>query len=228
MPISPEAALAQIELNGDAERAIGAKAYHKTDRMVLGCPNPVLNDLTRAWRAELDVEQRVTLAAALWDMNILETRIAAAKLLTQARIKQDDAVWDLILSWAPDFDGWAIADHACMAGQKRLVAHKARIEDVAAWTQSEDMWTKRAALIIALPFAKMNHPKAEDLAIRERVLDWAAAYVEDRAWFIQKAVAWWIRDLSKHDAARAQAFLDAHGARLKAFARKEASKYLAN
>jgi 3-methyladenine DNA glycosylase AlkD len=89
------------------------------------------------------------------------------------------------------------------------------------------MWTRRAALIITLPWAKMNHPKPADLAIRETALGWAAAFVADRDWFIQKAVAWWVRDLSKHDPARARAFLDAHGTALKSFARKEAARYLA-
>ncbi len=50
--------------------------------------------------------------------------------------------------------------------------------------------------------------------------------MEDRAWFIQKAIAWWVRDLSKHDPERARAFLDTHGPNLKPFARKEAGKYL--
>jgi hypothetical protein len=40
-------------------------------------------------------------------------------------------------------------------------------------------------------------------------------------------VAWWVRDLSKHDVPRARAFLDQHGARLKPFARKEAARHLA-
>ena len=35
--------------------------------------------------------------------------------------------------------------------------------------------------------------------------------VEDRDWFIQKAIAWWVRELSKHDPDRARAFLAAHG-----------------
>ena len=49
-----------------------------------------------------------------------EARLAAAKLLTQARIRPDQEAWDLIKSWVPDFDSWAIADHACMAGQRRV------------------------------------------------------------------------------------------------------------
>jgi hypothetical protein len=41
------------------------------------------------------------------------------------------------------------------------------------------MWTRRAALVITLPWTRQNHPKAADLAIRDRVLGWAASYVDD-------------------------------------------------
>ncbi len=224
--MSPEAAMAMIRSHADPERAKGAKAYHKSHREHLGVPNPVLNDLTKAWRQELAVPDRVALADGLWQTNIFEGRLAAAKLLTQARIRPDDAVWALITSWVPDFDSWAVADHVCMAGQKRLTAAPERLDEVAAWTTSEHMWTRRAALVITLPWTKQNFPKADELAARDRILGWAAAYVADRDWFIQKAIAWWLRDLSKHDAHRVQAFLDVHGADMKPFAAKEAAKYL--
>ncbi len=218
--------LDQIKAHADAERAAGMAAYHKVARAYLGVPNPVLNDLARDWRQRLSVEERVALADALWRTDIHEARIAAAKLLTQARIRPDDAVWDLIKSWLPDFDAWAIADHACMAAQKRLVAAPARLDEVEAWTRSEHMWTRRAALVATLPWTKQNHPRPEELAQRDRILTWAAGYVPDRNWFIQKAVAWWLRDLGKHDPDRVRAFLAEHGAAMIPFARKEAGKYL--
>lgn len=126
----------------------------------------------------------------------------------------------------PDFDSWAIADHACMAGQKRLVADPTRVDQVEAWTQSDHMWTRRAALVITLPWTKQNFPKPAELEVRDRVLGWAAGYVSDHDWFIQKAVAWWVRDLSKHDAERSRAFLDAHGEKMKPWARKEAARHM--
>jgi len=215
-----------IRAHADPERAQGAAAYHKSKREHLGVPNPVLNDLTKDWRRELTVEERVELAGELWDTDIFEARLAAAKLLTQARIRPDDAVWALLQSWLPDFDSWAIADHACMAAQKRLTADPSRLDDVEGWTRSDHMWTRRAALVATLPWTKQNHPKPEDLARRDRILGWAAGYVPDRNWFIQKAVAWWLRDLSKHDPERVRAFLAEHGEAMKPFARKEAGKYL--
>jgi 3-methyladenine DNA glycosylase AlkD len=221
-----EDALAQLNEHQDPEKAAQSATYHKAPRPYLGVANPIINDLTKEWRTQMDVEQRVDLADALWETDIYEARIAAAKLLTQARIKDDDDVWGLIASWVDDFDSWAIADHACMAGQKRLVADPARIDHVEEWVKSEHMWTRRAALVITLPWTKMNNPKPLDLEIRERVLGWAALMVPDRAWFIQKAIAWWLRELSKHDSDAVRAFLDEHGAAMKPFSAKEAAKLL--
>ncbi len=218
--------LDKIKAHADAERAEQVAAYHKAERPYLGVAVPVLNDLTKAWRKDLSVAERVTLADALWQTNIHEARVAASKLLTQARIRPDEDVWALLQSWVPDFDAWAIADHACTAIQKRLSADPTRLDQVEAWTGSDHMWTRRAALVSTLPWTKQNHPKPEDLAHRDRILGWAAGYVPDRNWFIQKSIAWWLRELSKHDPDRVVAFLDAHGDAMKPFARREAGKYL--
>lgn len=225
--MTPEAAIAALQARGDMAKAAEMAAYHKAQRPYLGVANPVIDDLARSWRADCSLDQRLALAAGLWESNIHEARIAAAKLLTQARIRPDDTgAWDLITSWVPGFDAWAIADHASIAGQKRLVAAPVRLAQVETWTKADHMWSRRAALVMTLPWAKMNNPKPADLEIREQVLGWAAGYVDDPDWFIQKAVGWWLRDLSKRDPDRVRAFLDAHGVRMKAFAQREAAKYL--
>ncbi|MFY0633082.1 MAG: DNA alkylation repair protein [Vannielia sp.] len=221
-----EDALAALRALAEPGRAEGMAAYHKQSREVIGIPNPALNEITQGWRQSLSLPERLTLASDLWKTDIFEARIAAAKLLTQARIRPDAEAWALIQSWLPDLDSWAIADHAMMAGQKRLTADLSRIETIEDWTTSESLWTRRAALVVTLPLAKKSHPKADEIAARERVLGWAEGYVSDPEWFIQKAVAWWLRDLSKHDPARTTAFLDGPGQGLKPFARREAGKYL--
>lgn len=220
--------LEQLQALANPDKAAEMAAYHKAARTYLGVSVPQIEELTDAWRSELSLQDRLDLAQSLWQEDIHECKVAAAKLLTQARIRPDDSeAWSLICQWVPQFDAWAIADHATIAGQKRLVAHPERIETVASWTTHPNMWTRRAALVITLPYAKKPFPKENDQEIRSLALTWAAAYVEDRDWFIQKSIAWWIRDLSKHDAGAASSFLDAHGSRLKSFARKEASRYLA-
>lgn len=226
--MTADEALAALRAQVDPQKAAEMAAYHKVDRPYLGVANPVIDNLAKGWRAGMTLDDRLSLASALWETNIHEARVAAAKLLTQARIRPDDeGAWRLIVSWVPDFDAWAIADHVSIAGQKRLVWDPTRLDDVEGWTTSEHMWTRRAALVMTLPWTRDRNPKPDDLSRRERILDWAAGYVDDPDWFIQKAVAWWLRDLSKRDPERVQTFLDAHGARMKAFARKEAGRLLA-
>ena len=223
--MTPDDAIAALGSN--PQKAAEMAAYHKVPRPYLGIRYPKIDLLTKAWRAKLTLSERCDLAQALWDSDIHEARVAAAKLFTQARIKPDDTqVWEMIQSWVPQFDAWAIADSACMAGQKRLLADPNRIETVATWTTSDHLWTRRAALVMTLPWTKQNHPKPQDLEIRERVLGWAASYCADSEWFIQKSVAWWIRELSKHDAKRARQFLTNYGAQMRPSLRKEAGRLL--
>lgn len=225
--MTPDQAIAEIKAKSVAGKAEQMAVYHKVDRPYLGTANPEIDALCKTWRTELDLEGRLALSAGLWDSNIHEARIAAAKLLTQARIRPDDSgAWDLICAWVPDFDAWAIADHACIAAQKRIVADPSRLDTVEDWTNSPVMWTRRAALVSTLPFARLNHPKPEESEARERVLNWAASYLGDKDWFVQKAVAMWLRDLSKHDPARTEAFLAEFGDLMKSWARKEAAQYI--
>ena len=220
-------ALDQLTARSVPGKGAEMAAYHKVERSYLGVANPDIDDLSKAWRKELSLDDRLQLAHDLWKTDVHEARVASAKLLTQARIRPDDGpAWDLIKTWVPEFDAWAIADHVAIAGQKRLVWVPARIDDIEPWTTSDHMWTKRAALVMTLQWARIRDPKPADLDIRERILGWAAAYVEDKEWFIQKCVGWWLRDLSKKDPDRVTRFLADHGDKMKNFARKEASKYL--
>lgn len=227
-----DAMRARIQPGKGAEMA----AYHKTGRLCLGVSNPDLDALTRGWRADIEAEAaaagadplsaRLALARELWACGGFETRIAAAKLLTQARIRGDDAVWALLLDWVPQFDGWAIADAVAKAAERRLTAEPGRVADLAPFAAAPHLWSRRAALVFTLPFAKGRRPGAPEAAAREAALGWAADMAADPEWFIQKAVAWWLRTLSRHDPERVQAFIAAHGDVMKPFARTEALRLL--
>lgn len=215
----------------DETRAAEMAAYHKTPRTYLGVSNPQIDALVQVWRAELDgnglgVPGRIDLAARLWQSDVFEARIAAAKLLTQARLRPDDAAWDLIRSWVPQLDGWAIADHAMKAADRRLQADPARLDQVETWLEDPNPWVRRAALVATLPWTRLRNPKPDELAQRARLLDWLRRLADDRDNAIQKAIGSWLRDLSKHDPQQVRDWLEAHGARLKPVARSEAGRWL--
>lgn len=216
----------ELEALANTQKAAEMAKYHKIERPYLGIANPDIYELCKKWRAGTDLDGRLQIANTLWYSNVHEARIAATKLLTQARIRPDDAVWLEITRWVKEFDAWAIADHACSAGSRRLIADPSRLDTVESWTKHENMWVRRAALVMTLPWTKQNHPNAADQAIRERILGWAADYTEDHEWFIQKSISWWLRSLSGHDPDRVRTFIAEHGEKMKPFALRDATRKL--
>jgi 3-methyladenine DNA glycosylase AlkD len=217
------AVLARLREMGDRARAADMAAQTKAAREVLGVPAAELDLLARTERQRLDLPTRCDLAQELWASGVHEGCIFGAKLLTQARIRpQDEQVWQIIADWAQGFDSAALADHAAIAGAKRLEAEPTRIDVVEAWLDSPNLWTRRAALMMTLPWARMPHPKAQDYEIRQRVLGWAARLAPERDHYMQTAIAAWLRGLSRRDAAQVQAFLDGAGAILSKSAKQVA------
>ena len=124
-----------LEALGDPVKAAHMEAYHKAPRRYLGVANPEIDRVVRRWREALPPVAWVELAAELWNSDVHEAMIAAAKLVDRRRYPASDpAVWELLCRWVESFDAWAVADHATIAAQKRLVAHPERIEMVATWT----------------------------------------------------------------------------------------------
>lgn len=224
--MTPEEALSRLEALSKQQKAGEMAAYHKVARRYLGVSNPEIDQLCRIWKKHPESE-RLRIAHYLWASDIHEARIGAAKLLSQPKLRDtDQEAWLEIQSWVNDFDAWAIADHACKAGSYRLLANPGRLDQVEGWTQSKSMWTHRAALVVTLPWARIASPDEAQTKARERILGWASDYVDCSEWFIQKSVSWWLRELSKRDPARTRVFLDKNQDKMKAFARKDAAKYL--
>ena len=123
--MTPEQAIAELTGHSRPQKSEEMAIYHKVSRPYLGVATTDIDRCQKAWRTKLNVPERVDLARGLWASNIFEARVAAAKLLTQARLRPDDGAWDLIQSWVPEFDSWALADHVATAGQKRLIADPA-------------------------------------------------------------------------------------------------------
>ncbi|WP_438975318.1 DNA alkylation repair protein [Roseicyclus sp.] len=220
-------AIAALRAHADPARAAEMATYHKQTREVLGLSNALTGGLADEWRKALDQPGLVTLAQGLWASDIFEARIAAGKLFIQARIRRDDhAAWDCITGFVRDFDSWAIADAVAQSGAKRVMQDPSRLQILAEWTVSDHMWTRRAALVFALPFTKARHPNATEAAARQSILGWCETLAPERDWFIQKAIAWWLRELSKREPDAVTAWLATHGATLKPFARKEAARQL--
>lgn len=219
--------LATLEAHANPAKAAEMAAYHKVARRYLGVANPVIHAEARTARKGVPPAQLAAKADALWQSNVHEARVAAASLLTLKTYRpSDEHVWQVLQGWVPDFDAWAVADHACGAIALRLVAEPSRLDQVETWIKKPNLWVRRAAMVSTLPWARTKSPDSVQIETRERILGWAEQILSDQDWFAQKCVAWWLRELSRNDPDRTRAFLEKHGAQMKAFARREAAKHL--
>lgn len=211
--------LQALRARGDAKRAQWEKAYQKSRWEHWGVPLPGMDAAIKETLGDLTQAQAVSLSARLWREPVWDLRIVAGRILTRKPIEPDEKVWRFVTRRLADLDGWAVADQMASVGSRCLLAEPARLDMVETWIESPHLWTKRAALVFTLPWTQANRDP-------ERMLGWAARLAEDREWFIQKAVGWWLRELSKRDPKRVRRFLKDHGEKLTAVAKREAMKYL--
>jgi 3-methyladenine DNA glycosylase AlkD len=218
--VSAEARLLQaLRAFADAERAEQEKRYQKSRWGHWGVALPKMDVAIRETLGDLAQDEALDLCRRLWREPVWDLKMVAGRILARKGIEPDAGVWGFVTARLPDLDGWAVADNLADVGSRCLIEDPSRLDIVEAWIENPHLWTRRAALVFTLPWAKEKRDP-------ERMLGWAARLAADREWFIQKAIGWWLRELSKRDASRVRCFLTEHGPELTGVAKREATKYL--
>jgi 3-methyladenine DNA glycosylase AlkD len=205
---------------GSRARAKQEKSYQKSVWQHWGVPLPMMDRAIRETLPSVPQGERIRLSARLWREPVWDLKIVAGRILAHKTTPVTNELWQFVLERMPELDGWALADNMAAVASRCLLADPQRLDAVETWVDSAHLWTRRAALVFTLPWTKDGRDP-------ERMLGWSARLAADPEWFIQKAIGWWLRELSKRDPARVGRFLSDHGASLKGVARREATKYLA-
>ncbi len=204
---------------GDPNRATQEKRYQKSRWEHWGVALPKMDIAIKNTLGDISQAQALELCRRLWREPVWDLKIVAGRILARKSIAADAEVWEFVTGRLAELDGWAVADNFAPAAWRCLTENTGRLDTAETWIESPHVWTRRAALVFTLPWAKeMRDP--------ERMLGWAARLAENREWFIQKAIGWWLRELSKRDPERVRRFLADHSETLKGVARREATKYL--
>lgn len=209
--------LEKLRESADPVKALAQQKYHKSERLHLGVTLPICTQVALDVSKNLEQEAVVKLAKELWESEIFDAMMCAGKLLCQRRIKPNPQLWATLESFLTKVDGWALEDLLAPMAWKCILAEEKLLDQLEGWTLHTNFWMRRAALVYTLPYAKKGRDP-------ERMLTWAAGYVGEREWFIQKAIGWWLRTLGEHNPARVRAFL--HTYPLKGVALREATRKL--
>ena len=198
MPPMPDAArLARsmegaLRRKGTPERAAGEKRYLKSDLRFLGTTLADIRRVTRdtSMRSELGVDEALALAEELWSRPVFERRMAAAILLGLHASRLRSVDLSLIERLIRESRTWALVDVLAgdVVGEMALRLPIRRTLDW--WAGDDDFWVRRSSLLAELKPLKNGAP-FEPFARR------ADAMLEEKEFFIRKAIGWVLRETSK-------------------------------
>jgi 3-methyladenine DNA glycosylase AlkD len=219
-----EAARAALAARGSSERAAGAKAYLKSELDFLGVDAGGLRLTAREildGHPKIDHDRLVALVRALWQEPVFELKALGVALLERRPdlLSADDL--GLFEELLRSSGTWALVDWICTKVAALVVAGAPGSRRVLErWSRDGDFWLRRAALLSLLPELRAGRG---DFALFAR---FASRMVDEREFFIRKAIGWVLRDVSRKRPELAFAFLAEHIDRVSGLTLREGSKYL--
>jgi 3-methyladenine DNA glycosylase AlkD len=215
---------AALRRHADPVRARGAKAYLKSDLEFIGVATPVLKRVLKAEVAAAPLRDRaalLTVVSALWAHDVFELRAAAVELLDVHGRLLTPADMALVERLIRESHTWALVDGLAAHVAGGLVERcPAAARTLDAWARDTDFWVRRSAMLALLI------PLRRGAGDFERFSRYADAMLEEREFFIRKAIGWVLREASKRRPALVAAWLAPRVHRLSGVTRREAVKYL--
>jgi alkylated DNA nucleotide flippase Atl1/3-methyladenine DNA glycosylase AlkD len=209
---------------GTARRSAGAKAYLKSDLEFFGVDTPALRREARAWlRAHRGAGRAAltSLVKALWRRPVHELRAFAVELLMARQQLLDAADIELLESLLRRSGTWAYVDPIAIQVAGPLVERHPELGAVLdRWSADPDFWLRRASLLALL------RPLARGGGDWRRFVRYADAMLEEREFFVRKAIGWVLREVAKRHPGRVAGYLSARLDRVAGLTLREAVKHL--
>ncbi len=186
---------AQLRRRGTAARAVKEKAYLKSDLEHYGTTVPEIRAVAKEVRVrfpDLDHDDVSGLVTALWAAPVHECRMAAVELLDiyAACLQADDVV--LIERLLREARTWALVDSLAASVAGALVEREPELAAVLDhWAEDDDLWIRRSALLALLV------PLRRGAGDFERFARYADSMLDDKEFFIRKAIGWVLRDTAR-------------------------------
>lgn len=214
--LSAAALDAALREDTSPERAAGQKRYLKSDLTFYGLTVPEIRKVAKGWAREhpdFSHDELVELVVELWSQPVHERRSLVVELLSlyepklgpndamlvpeDAMLVSEDAVLvseDIVLieRLLRESRTWALVDPLATAPASSLLdRHPGSDRIVERWATDADFWIRRSALLVhLLPLRRGTGDFERFGRIAEPMLD-------EKEFFIRKAIGWVLRDMSR-------------------------------
>ncbi|KAB2368777.1 DNA alkylation repair protein [Actinomadura montaniterrae] len=225
--IEAERILGELRAQADPVRADSEKRYLKSDLAHIGVPVPALRKIAlAAVRVRPARDELLGLVDALWTATddgrpVHEARMAAIEVLAKRVELLEPGDLAVVEHLIRDSESWAQVDHLAEKVVGRLIVRYSELAAVLdAWVRDPYMWIRRTSLLALLPGVRSGTP---DL---DRLTRYGDVLIDEKEFFIRKALGWVLRELSKTDPAWVVAWVERHIADVSGVTFREAVRRL--
>jgi 3-methyladenine DNA glycosylase AlkD len=216
----------QLAALGTPARAAGEKAYLKSELVHLGASLPATRRVVRATLvADSSVEHDVVVGAveALWSRGIFDCRLAGVELLRATPALLGPADLDLVERLIRRSSTWALVDPLATHVAGALVDRDAAlVATLDRWSTDADFWIRRSSMLALLLALRRGEG---DFARFGRYAD---GMLDEREFFIRKAIGWVLRDTSRRRPVLVYDWVRQRAARCSGVTIREAVKHLSD
>jgi 3-methyladenine DNA glycosylase AlkD len=214
----------RLRREGSAARAKGEKAYLKSDLLFWGTGQQSIRAAVREYcdaHPDLTRTDVRAIAETLYATDVHELRASAIGVLERDRETLDDRDLPWLIALVRKSKSWAYVDWIAPKVIGDVIAREPRSRRrLAIWAKDDNFWVRRAALLAEHDALRAGRG---DFALWSRL---AASMLDEREFFIRKAIGWVLREVSKKRPELTYAFLRKNGHRVSNLSLQEGAKYL--
>jgi 3-methyladenine DNA glycosylase AlkD len=185
----------ELRAGGSVERAAWERSYLKSELSHYGTPVPSIRAIAKVTRRrlpEMTHDELVELVEVLWAEPVHERRVVCVELLAVFgdRLGPDDAA--LLERLVRESLTWALVDALAISVVGGLVERYPEFTEVLdRWVADDDFWLRRSAMLGLLVGLRQGRGDFE------RFARYADALLDDREFFIRKAIGWVLRETAR-------------------------------
>ncbi|MGB4843443.1 MAG: DNA alkylation repair protein [Ferruginibacter sp.] len=189
--------------NANAENAAGAKAYMRNQFDYFGIKAATRQSISKDYMKEVlpAFTELNIIVKELWQLPEREYQYFAIDLMAAMRKQWTKDITDLIEFILINKSWWDTVDHAAsdLTGPYFKLFPQQINKITGNWNRSENFWLQRSSIM----FQKKYKKETDTVLLSKYIL----RHTQSKAFFIQKAIGWDLREYSKTDAAWVKNFV---------------------
>ena len=177
----------------NAKKAEAAKRYFREPIESWGLPMPLCKEIAATFypRVKENLPLAVKVVGELHRHGVFEVAVVGDYMLTRMKGYFTPRHFDTFDGWVDTLSNWANTDGMCTGLISETVRKDPKlVERLLDWTNSENRWRRRAAVVSLVPIARKGEMLNDVFRLADRLM-------EDPDDMVQKGVGWLLKEASK-------------------------------